>query len=116
MGQSSDAFEIEKLRKDLSKITDIIRGHGHIFLACGIDKNGNIHIADFGLPQEAFKKLVGENLKTLNRVLIYYFDVNQLEKSKSYALKLYVENNETAIEYFASLEDILPIKKFEALK
>tara|TARA_B110001454_G_scaffold181094_1_gene174949 strand:+ start:2139 stop:2474 length:336 start_codon:yes stop_codon:yes gene_type:complete len=111
MGQQKSSSRIQS---DLNAITRMVEKHECLFVACGFDKADNLHLSDIGMPKEVHQEVLAEYLETLCRVIRYYFDLNNLEKSKAYALKFYAEADELFIEYFTSLEEILPTLKVEA--
>jgi len=99
---------LAKIKKEVSVIKALIKANDYVYLVCGFDQNGNPHIADFGTQKEIFNKLTGEPLDALVFTLDCYFEMNDLEQNKPYALKLYVESGELVIEYFGGLQEMLP--------
>ncbi len=104
---SSNVLEA-KFKKEMSVIKALLKANDYVFLVCGFDQNGNPHLCDFGTQKQVFQKLTGEPLNALVFTLECYFEINKLEKNKPYALKIYVENGELAIEYFGGLTEMLP--------
>lgn len=101
----------QQIDRDLDKIMALIKPSEYVFLVCGLDENNNPHICDFGTQRLILTKLVGETLESLTYAIISYFEINKLQRNKPYALKLYVENGRLVIEYFESLNAMLPMKR-----
>lgn len=97
-----------QLEKDLNAIKALIKQNGYVFLVCGFDQSDTPHICDFGIPDQLISKLMTVYVRAFIATLHCYFQLNNLKKNKPYALKLYVEDGQLAIEYFERLEEILP--------
>lgn len=105
---SSNVLEA-KFKKEMNVIKGLIKANDYMFLVCGFDQNGNPHLCDFGTQKSTLNQLMGEPTRALVSTLECYFQMNNLEKNKPYALKLYVESGELVIEYFSGLAEMLPM-------
>lgn len=99
---------IGKFQKEMNVIKALIKANDYIFLVCGFDYDGNPHLCDFGTQQDTLKQLLEDAPKALISTIECYFEINNLESNKPYALKIYVEDSELVIEYFSGLNQMLP--------
>ena len=94
----------------LDGVRSVISKYGDLFLFCGVDDAGNLHLLDIGKETKVMREMLAHK-EILGGSILYYFEKKNLERNKTYIFKFSIENGVLRTESFGGMPIIPTMRK-----